>query len=180
MGTGDTGRLELVFKKMNTKEAKSPLSKKIGEICLISHRGNTETDSNTYLENTPSYIDLAISLGFNVELDVRTKNGDIYLGHDRPETKIKKSWLTDRQEHLLVHCKDFASLSILIDTSLAVFFHEQEDYTVISNGLIWAHETKNLTENCIIPILGQEISTQLQELDQKIYGVCSDFISLVK
>ena len=54
---------------------------------LISHRGNTE-GCNEKKENSPDYIDNAISLGFDVEIDVRYLNGDLYLGHDLPQYKI--------------------------------------------------------------------------------------------
>jgi len=47
---------------------------------LISHRGNI--DGKTLLENQPSYIDDAIDLGYDVEIDIWYIGDKLYLGHD--------------------------------------------------------------------------------------------------
>ena len=53
---------------------------------FISHRGNLD-GLNPDRENSPDYIDEAIKLGFDVEVDVRTKDGQLWLGHDEPQYK---------------------------------------------------------------------------------------------
>jgi hypothetical protein len=44
---------------------------------LISHRGNI--DGISKLENQPTYIDSAIELGYDVEVDIWYIGGKIYL-----------------------------------------------------------------------------------------------------
>ena len=51
---------------------------------LISHRGNIK-EPNPKMENSPSYIDIAISSGYDVEIDIRFIDGKFYLGHDDPD-----------------------------------------------------------------------------------------------
>ena len=49
---------------------------------FISHRGNTQS-TNLNEENNPNYIEKAIELGFEVEIDLRVHNNNLYLGHDK-------------------------------------------------------------------------------------------------
>ena len=44
---------------------------------LISHRGNINGINNKK-ENDPDYINRAIELGYDVEIDVRTKNNQFF------------------------------------------------------------------------------------------------------
>jgi hypothetical protein len=53
---------------------------------LIAHRGNIN-GSNPEKENHPDYINEAIKLGHNVEIDVWFINNKFYLGHDDPSKK---------------------------------------------------------------------------------------------
>ena len=54
------------------------------EMKIISHRGNiNETDSS--VENSPDQIDNCISLGYDVEIDLRIIDDVFYLGHDTPD-----------------------------------------------------------------------------------------------
>jgi hypothetical protein len=50
----------------------------------ISHRGNVD-GKKPHLENKPEYIDEAISLGYDVEIDVWCIDGGLMLGHDEPK-----------------------------------------------------------------------------------------------
>ena len=54
---------------------------------LISHRGNTNGEVRES-ENKPSYIDEALSKGFDVEIDVWFVEGNWYLGHDTWQYEI--------------------------------------------------------------------------------------------
>ena len=54
---------------------------------LISHRGNMNGIEKTK-ENTIEQINLALSKGYDVEVDVWYENGSLYLGHDKPEEKV--------------------------------------------------------------------------------------------
>lgn len=144
---------------------------------LISHRGNIN-GVNSELENSPEYIDKAISLGYDVEIDVWTWDGFLYLGHDTPDYPIKLSWLLKRRNYLWIHCKDFDSLTELVKTELRVFYHQKEEYTIISDNNIWAHNIKTADRNCIIPLLSK---SEIESWEPtKVYGVCSDYIEFLK
>src|SRR3990170_1571010 len=69
---------------------------------LISHRGNI-IGPNPSRENTPSYIDTAISIGYDVEVDVNYINNKFYLGHDTPDYEITENWMEKRKNNLWVH-----------------------------------------------------------------------------
>ena len=57
---------------------------------LISHRGNIDGVKPTK-ENSPEYILEAISLGYDVEIDVWKVDGKWFLGHDEPEYAIQEA-----------------------------------------------------------------------------------------
>lgn len=148
---------------------------------LISHRGNI----NSILverENTTSYIDEAISQGYDVEIDVRLVYNKLFLGHDAPDYEIDLSWLMDRKKYLWVHTKNFDALSFLIDYDLRIFYHQKEDHTIINNsGAIWSHNLHEADKKSIIPLLNfKDISSFSNECFGEIYGVCSDYIYVLK
>ena len=140
---------------------------------FISHRGNLN-GLNPARENSPSYIREAISAGFDVEIDIHWWRDGIWLGHDEPEWGVPMSFLEEIKDHIWIHCKNFAALTNLIDRGFRVFYHEKEQYTIINNGLIWAHNIDFVDDKCIIPLLSRE---SVLEYDQKnVYGICSDFV----
>ena len=56
---------------------------------LIAHRGNTE-GPRPEKENHPRYIDRAIDLGYDVEVDIcGSFDTGLHLGHDEPQFKIE-------------------------------------------------------------------------------------------
>tara|TARA_R100000008_G_scaffold59031_1_gene36772 strand:- start:1777 stop:2241 length:465 start_codon:yes stop_codon:yes gene_type:complete len=143
---------------------------------LISHRGNLD-GLNPERENSPDYIDEAIAKGYDVEVDVwyyRVNQDWVWLGHDEPEYTVKKEWLLDRKNNLWIHCKNFNALTQLVNTELRIFYHEKEQYTILNNGLIWAHNIEEIDDRCIIPLLSRE--SVLEYNQAGFYGVCSDFI----
>jgi len=145
---------------------------------LISHRGNIRGE-NPERENTLSYIDEAISLGYDVEVDIWMKDDELYLGHDGPETHVDYRWLLLRIDSLWVHCKNFNAFSFLSRFSdLRTFFHENEKYVYIRNGVIWAHDMKDIDHNCIIPLLSKEQLLGWKKVS--VYGICSDYVELLK
>jgi len=145
---------------------------------LISHRGNIN-GRIPYLENTLDYIDIAIDSNFDVEIDIWLKDDMLYLGHDKPETRVEYEWLDSRKDWLWLHCKNFDALSYLLGSApgFKLFYHEQEKYTIISNGNIWAHDLSNVDDKCIIPLLSKEDVEKWEVCN--VYGVCSDYIELL-
>jgi len=137
---------------------------------IISHRGNINGPQPEH-ENKPAYIDAAIKLGYDVEIDLRTKDGKFYLGHDEPQYEVKTSWLIQRQIDLWVHCKDIETLEEALDLGLHCFWHDKDDYVITSERYVWSLSTSNTPEwHSIITVLpadNKDISN--------FSGVCTDY-----
>ena len=147
---------------------------------LISHRGNI-AGRIPELENQPEYIQDAIALGYDVEIDVRMKEGELYLGHDYPQYRIQLEWLLERRDSLWIHTKDFESLNFLIGKDLRIFFHEQERQTIINNtNLIWSHDLASTSSRSIIPLLSLEDIIKHNLLCKEVHGVCSDYLHKIE
>ena len=115
----------------------------------ISHRGNI-SGPKPELENNPSYVEDAIALGFDVEVDLWAVNGGIYLGHDGPQYLVNIPWLTDRAHQLWVHCKNTQALDLAIRHGLHCFFHNVDDYTMTSKGYVWAYPGNKWPPICVL------------------------------
>ena len=141
---------------------------------FISHRGNIEGVVSER-ENSPDYIDEAIEAGYDVEVDIRCTDDVLFLGHDYPQYCISMPWLIARLDSLWLHIKDYESLSIIDGSGLRYFWHQQDDFTLTSNGYIWSHDFKNkMTNRCIVPLLSL---SEVEGYTQKdFYAVCSDYI----
>jgi hypothetical protein len=148
---------------------------------LIAHRGNI-FGSDTSKENSPDYIDEALSKEFDVEIDIRFINEQFYLGHDTPDYKIDFNWIISRSEFLWIHCKDLNSLNYFSSNykkDLNYFWHQNDDYTLTSKNCIWVYPGKEYSPNSIVVM--PEIFGQLHKLNQQnIIGVCSDFVGEIK
>ena len=136
---------------------------------VISHRGNL-SGPNLKRENSPEYIDEALNLGYDVEIDVWHKSGDFYLGHDMAIYKIDISWLLNRASKIWVHCKNTEALDILLRYQMInCFWHQTDDVTITSKKYVWAYPGKQPIHNSIavLPeLLDDDISQCL--------GVCTD------
>lgn len=142
---------------------------------FISHRGNID-QIIPERENSPDYIDEAIAQGYDVEMDIRLINNELFLGHDHPDYAIGLQWLLDRKNFLWVHTKNFAALSFLIDQDLRIFYHQKENHTIIHNcNIIWSHELSEANEKSIIPLLS--IDNIYNWNKRNVYGICSDFVN---
>jgi hypothetical protein len=139
---------------------------------LIAHRGNIK-GSNPSLENSPTYIDVALMRGFDAEIDMRIVGGQIYFGHDEPEYRVELAWISDRQESLWVHCKNTEALSFCIEKNIHCFFHNTDDYTITSQGFVWAYPGKPPTSTKCICVMPEKIDKQDLQL---YFGICSDNI----
>ena len=68
---------------------------------FISHRGNI-LGPDVSLENNPSYILEALSLGFDCEIDVWQINNELLLGHDEPTYKTSIDFLSEHKNSLWI------------------------------------------------------------------------------
>tara|TARA_R110002126_G_scaffold268755_4_gene412314 strand:- start:216 stop:677 length:462 start_codon:yes stop_codon:yes gene_type:complete len=143
---------------------------------LISHRGNINGKLESY-ENEPSYINLAISKGYDVEIDVWFKDSMLWLGHDNPQTKISINWVKNNQSHLWIHYKNIEAVVKLkelnneFEFDIHYFFHQEDDITLTSKGYIWAYPNKQPIKHSIA------ILPEIYQDDLSLcIGICSDYI----
>ena len=137
---------------------------------LISHRGNVDGKYPQY-ENLPEYVDKALDLGYDVEVDVWYISESLFLGHDKAEYTITLDWLLDRSENLWIHCKNHEALEYLSETNLHYFWHDSDDVTITSKGIIWSHPKIKPIKKSVA------VLPELNDWDLNYcLGVCSDSI----
>ena len=156
---------------------------------LIAHRGNI-SGPDPLKENSLEYIDAAIELGYDVEIDIRHNPTEqqLYLGHDEPQYQVSMLWLFQRKDKLWIHCKDFSSLEVLSnsDVNFNYFWHETDKHTLTSKGFIWSYPGQLYGSNSVIVM--PEMSDILRfygsdtdiVVDWDCYAVCSDYVGKIK
>jgi len=142
-------------------------------VLLISHRGNINGCFKSY-ENEPSYVDLTINKGYDVEIDVWYKDGNLWLGHDSPEYGVDFIWIRDRLSKLWVHCKNIDALFYFKTSNYSInyFWHQEDDVTITSLGYFWTYPGKQLTTNSIAVM---PETKEFENIDNA-FGICSDYI----
>lgn len=138
---------------------------------LISHRGNINSRNEIY-ENHPSYINEALSEGYNVEVDI-WYDGEFFLGHDYAKYKTDLDFL--RNPLLWCHAKNIDALYEMLKYDIHCFFHKKDDCVLTSKGYIWTYPGYKLTEKSIF-VLPE--TTTIVDFD--CAGVCSDYIEKYK
>ena len=143
---------------------------------LISHRGNLNGKMESW-ENEPTYIDIAISKDYDVEIDVWFKDGVLYLGHDNPQYGVNFKWFVDRINKLWIHCKNLDAILYFknLELKFNYFWHQEDMITLTSLNYIWAYPGKQPIKESIavLPeIYNDDVSQSL--------GICSDIIENYK
>ena len=145
---------------------------------IIAHRANIG-GSNFEVENKLFSIKTCIDKGFDVEIDIRYKNGELYLGHDCAKDVIPKKELDSIKGNSWIHCKNLEAISFFneIDEGFNYFWHQEDSYTLTSKGFIWTYPGKELTKKCIcvMPELNYAIDKLKILNNLEISGVCSDY-----
>lgn len=139
---------------------------------MISHRGNINGRLEIS-ENEPNYIDLAISRGYDIEVDVWYEYDALWLGHDRPDYVVDLIWLRDRIEKLWIHCKNIDAVVYFkeCDFEFNYFWHQEDDLTLTSKKFIWAYPGKQPIHNSIA------VMPEINDDDvSECLGICSDYI----
>lgn len=142
----------------------------INQLIVISHRGNIN-GPDKHVENHPDQIKKAISLGYDVEIDVWYKENQLYLGHDKPQYKVDLTFL--KNSRLWCHAKNLKALKYMLANKIKCFWHQEDNFTLTSNGYIWTYPGQELSSQsiCVIP---EKI--KLSKLEIKISaGVCTDY-----
>lgn len=137
----------------------------------IAHRGNIN-GKILERENSPDYILEAISKGYDVEIDVWLIKDELYLGHDNPKYIINPSFIENKR--LWCHAKNIQALNYCLKNKKKIhsFWHQNDDYTITSNGFLWTYPGKLLVPSSIavLPELIPNYNTK------NVLGICSDFI----
>ena len=139
---------------------------------FISHRGNISgIRSND--ENNPNYINAALKLGYEVEVDVRFENGKFFLGHDLSQYHVDIQFLLNSK--IWCHAKTKEALEALEKIKAHYFWHQEDDYTITSKGYIWTYPGKKLFHKSICGLPEKHDYENFNCL-----GICSDFIEKYK
>lgn len=151
---------------------------------LIAHRGNIN-GPNPLEENKPEYIEKAIELGYDVEIDIRYYPDieGLYLGHDDPQCVVNWLWLSKYKENLWIHCKNIEALAefSLESNGYNYFWHQEDDYTLTSKNYIWTYPGKTYKKNSVIVMPEWEKSINYDKLKaSKCYAICSDYVGEIK
>lgn len=136
---------------------------------LISHRGNL-TGPDLATENTEFQINLAISLGYDVEVDVWYVGDELKLGHDYPKNKTTLEFL--QRDSIWAHAKNLPALEYLLNNNVHCFWHENDARVLTSRNFIWTYPHKDTVKNSVIV----ELSNKLTLVNTDIYGVCGDYV----
>lgn len=144
---------------------------------IISHRGNIRGPVPDK-ENRPSYIDCAIGNGYHVEIDVRSINGELWLGHDKPQYKVDHNWLDKRRNYLWLHCKNLEAAKEC--WAYHSFCHTNDSFLYTSVGKIWLHDlSMRIDSNTIIPLIDKEEVESFISIGEQPFGICTDYPALL-
>lgn len=137
----------------------------------IAHRGNLKGPSES--ENNPTHLVAAISLGFDVEVDVWMNEGGVFLGHDKPEHLVDETFLEDIKNEAWFHCKNIEALGYFVNhmPDARFFWHQEDDFTLTSNGYIWTYPGKTVTNKSIVVL---QYKTDVN-IFKEAYAVCTDY-----
>jgi hypothetical protein len=137
---------------------------------IIAHRGNLD-GSNPKQENEPFYIDTAINKNFVCEVDVWYINGELFLGHDKPQYIVDSQWITERKNNIIIHQKNIECCLCPALVASNRFTHNTDDYAMTSFNVGWTVRKELLNENTIWVINNKK--EYLKNLN--LLGICTDY-----
>lgn len=139
----------------------------------IAHRGNVD-GAKPESENNPIQLVAAISAGFDVEVDVWVEDGLFFLGHDNPLHPVDESYIKDISKYAWYHCKNLEALEKFTKDfpEYRYFWHENDRFTLTSNGYIWTYPGQPVTDKSIIVDLE---ASDLQKYGEIPYAICTDY-----
>ena len=137
---------------------------------IISHRGNLN-GKLVDRENTQSYIEEAMSCGVDVEIDIWSVGGKLFLGHDEPTYLVEEEWIETHSSSLWIHGKNQEAIEkLVLNKNLNVFWHENDKMTFTSKGFMWLYPG-NYSKQGITVVLDKKEDGKLSEM----LGVCTDY-----
>lgn len=148
---------------------------------IIAHRGLTDgPDQDGLAENTANQISYALSLGFDVEIDLWEIHDRWYLGHDGPHEEVSWDFINDSR--FWIHCKTTQTfLSMRAKTQLLRYFYHDKDLIVLtSHGDIWTYfgdpRTASRHSICVMPEATRSWGEISADITAGIWGgYCTDW-----
>lgn len=144
---------------------------------LISHRGNID-GPKPELENSPDYIDMAMKVGYDVEIDLRIKDNQYWLGHDDTNYRVDFTWLWERREKLWIHAKTIETFIHLVcfSNQFNSFYHDVDEAALTTRLFLWTYPGKELS---LLSIAVLPETVENWDVNQAV-GICSDYIGKYK
>jgi hypothetical protein len=143
----------------------------------IAHRGLID-GPNKELENRPEQIKAVLGMGYDCEVDLWRIGQKWFLGHDEPQYEVDEDFV--KLDGLWIHCKNLAALYMLstsTDFLYTFFWHQNDDFTLTSDGYIWTYPDKDLS-NISIAVMPELFPKYWEYIKQvEIAGVCTDYIT---
>lgn len=139
----------------------------------IAHRGNYK-GADPLRENEPTYIEEAITAGFDVEVDAWLIDGKWMLGHDFPTYEVPLSFF--ERSCIWTHAKNLVGyVSLYHNTKAHVFWHNKDDFAITSKGIKWA-KTHVLTYDgvMVLPEYNDHHTNMIKLGHLDPIGICSD------
>ncbi len=142
---------------------------------LIAHRGNIY-GKNKNRENDPLYIQEAITAGYDVEVDARLIDNQIWFGHDEPQYNVTE-FLNNRsfRKRLWVHAKDPSTLAWMLDYGLHTFSHNVDDAVLTSQNYIWMYPGVKMVRGAIA-VMPESVTNKDWDITLA-GGICSDEVA---
>jgi len=140
---------------------------------IISHRGNI-LGPNPDRENTVEFIEEALELGFEVEIDVHMCDNKLWLGHDKPQYPVDINWLRGLSNRAWIHCKNVPAMEYFYkhwDSEFINFFwHQNDTMTLTNHGYMWVHPGCGIVEKgiAVMPEIYNDDVSEAQ-------GICTDW-----
>jgi hypothetical protein len=139
----------------------------------IAHRGNYD-GRNVDRENTPDYVNEAISAGYNVLVDAWLIDKEWMLGADFPLHKVHLSFF-ERPE-VWVRARNLVGyVSLFHNHTAHVFWQHKDDFTFTSKCIKWAN--KNILTHdgvMVFPEFNDYYMQMIRLGHLDPLGVCSD------
>lgn len=153
---------------------------------LIAHRGNI-TGPNPEQENQFIYLYNAVTLGYDVSVDIWIMDGEVWTGHDSPTYKLDWNQLYKLKINGWFHCKNLEAFTHFTGMqsnkqyyNWNYFWHQNDDFALTSNHYIWTYPNKNLGPFSIA-VLIDGVKNEYTEKDlTKCHGICSDYVKKIK
>ena len=141
----------------------------------ILHRGLMNGPDPT-LENQETLLKAHLEEGWEVEVDVWSLDGVLWLGHDRPTTRLEDHRLLTRPG-VWVHLKNLEAAAVLPGFA-HTFIHDTDPAVYTSKGFLWCYPGNVVEHRRSVIVLPERAGFKFPLLG-KAAAVCSDYLPAV-